>query len=264
MRCAVVTLALTGCNQVYGLDDTRVNAPTECATIRFGVPLDIPQFSADPRLEVDAQLSADGLEIWFSTAPVFSGPYTMHHGVRETVDEPFTIAVAAFAQVDAVDAAIDATARRLMFRERSEDAVVEAVRESRGAPYELRAVVGIARIGQGLDLSWDGLRLYFIDNDTLWLAERPSLDAPFAAPALQFSDAKFPTVSPDELEVFYNRPGMGGALFRRARPDRNAAWGAEELVLDEGYDPDVTPGGDTLIVSRANSLALLERACPGK
>lgn len=263
MRCAVVTLALAGCNQVYGLDETRVDAPTECATIRFGVPTEIPQFAGDP-LEVDAQLSADGLEIWFSTAPASTGPYTMHHGVRGTVDEPFTVAVAAFAQTDAVDAAISADGRRLMYRERSEQAVVEAVRADRGAPYELRAVVGVPHIGQGLDLSWDGLRLYFIDDDQLWLAERPSFDEPFGAPTPQFGDVRFPTVSPDELEVFYNRPAMAGVLFRRSRPARDGAWGDEERVADEGYDPDVTPNADTLIVTRASGLALLERVCPGK
>src|SRR5688500_16783517 len=113
MRRAALTLALVGCNQVYGLDATSLDEPTECATIRFGAPTPVEPFAPDGNAELDAQLSQDGLELWFVYQDSTS---VIYRATRSSRDEAFGAPIRApFAQTRANDPALSGNGQRLMF-----------------------------------------------------------------------------------------------------------------------------------------------------
>jgi len=270
MRCAVLALSVVGCNQIYGLDPTQVRdlEPTECSTIQFGPPMSLAQFDDNGVKEFDAQLSADGKELWFITIP---GPlYVLHRGVwNDRTGEFDVVDVTPIADSGITEPALTADGRRLMFvGDRNGTVVFEGVRADPDAGMfdSVRVVVGLEAGVESLDLSWDGLRIYYTvkGSGELWTAARPARDEPFGTATLLFDGAIYPSVSPDELEVFYNHHDTPNPLYRRTRPDRARPFGPEALVLDEGEDPDVAPTSDTMIVARNNGLSLMHRVCPGK
>jgi len=271
MRCAVLALSLVGCNQIYGLDPTQLDdlEPPACSTVRFGPPRAIPQF-VDGAAELDPQLSADGNELWFTRAEVAG--FTILRGTRESADAPYTVTPAGLlaTATSTLDAALTADGRRLMFL--ADDTggrrLYEAVRATPTTfPFDRLLMVsglGQFQLIQSIDLSWDGLRLYFGANEgQIYVAERATRDAPFGDATMLFDAAWFPTVSGDELEIFYNRfMGTTREMFRRARADRSDAFGPEELVLDDGSDPDISPTSSVLVVVLGNGLSILDRPCP--
>ena len=258
VKRAVLTL-LVGCNQVYGLEPTKLDGPTECATVRFGAPQPLTEFD-DGREEHDPQLSADRRELWLV---YLDTEFAIYRSERGSVDEPFgTPVLVDLGMSPTRDPSLTADGRRLLFFSRG--SVYEGVRM--GDAFEVRSVVGLPSFVESLDISWNGLRIYFADNDgILYTADRPSLDEPFTGVTMLFEDADFPSVSPDELEIFYE-PYIDvdpDVVYRRVREDIASPFGPPEIVLQSADDADVNPDGETLIVSDESSgLAILERACP--
>ena len=116
-----------------------------------------------------------------------------------------------------------------------------------------------------IDLSDDGLRLYYANGDgDLWTAKRPSFIEPFAeATQLLTAAAVFPTLSPDERELFYS-PALGSSeLWRAVRPDRDVAFDLTTAVRlrDVGPDPDMAGDGTTLTISINNGISVMTRPC---
>ena len=153
--------------------------------------------------------------------------------------------------------------------EGTDTTVFEAVRATATADVfdSVRLVEGLRTNPRSLDLSWDGLRIYYTNQDgELYFAERPTRDAPFdasvrvLAPETNFY---FPSVSPDELELFYNHtPAEAPAVYYRRRSSRTAAFGAEQKLFENAGDADVAASSRTLVIARDRGLYTLERACP--
>jgi len=269
-----VALALVGCNQVYGLDGTTLDDPSDfepkdCSAVRFNAPMPIAEFAGGDT-EFDPQLSPDGNELWYVTNP--NGPYEMFLATRPAAGMPF-VTMKANLTVEAgvnKDPSMTADGRRLMFVHIASDSfVMEVLRDDVASPFGLpRIVAGLGNRPIGaIDVSWDGLRIYYHEENgtihTLWFASRPTRDAPFEGNRMLFEDVMFPTVSADELEIYYNRYGSA-RLYRRVRANKDDPFGPEEFILDEGTDPDIAPSSNQLVVGRAQGLAILERVCPMK
>ena len=269
------------CNQIYGLDSTRVRdlEPPPCATVQFSAPIELEQFDDEHNneTEFDPQLSATGLELWYAAQPeASSGPSLLFRGERASTDEPFTVAIVDLVGMNArshADPALTADGRRMIFRvDTTPPSLFEAVRQDgEQFPFdEILPVNGFAQFGslgvESFDLTWDGLRMYIaVKQGQLWLAQRDDRNKPFTKFIdLGMRNVHFPTISGDELELFYTLYDMGSSghsLYRRERADVDSPFGAEALVLDDGADPDIAPTSSQMIVGRDKSLALLQRRC---
>ncbi len=274
MRWVVLLCLAAGCNQAFGLDPTDLAGVTECATVRFGPKQPLAGFVGDIP-EFDPQLGPDGTELWLTHYD--NGELDMYRAARPDRNADFvTPAVKAelVPGVRTMDASLSGDGRRMLFLQGvvapKDRQVYEGVRANPKSPIfdSIRIVIGIdvSTTGiDGIDLSWDGLTLYYSDSDgMLWRTRRPSLDEPFADKQALFSNISWLSVTPDELEIFYNRPSDGGnpPVYRRSRDTRDGDFVNEELVLPAGYDPDVSSDATQLIIGVDNGLAVLSRECP--
>jgi hypothetical protein len=270
-------LALAGCNSIYGLEETepRTLEPSTCSTVVFGATRPLDEFRGGDT-EFDGQLSRDGLEIWFTVGD------RIHRGTRAARSDEFTITPFAQIPEPSNDPALTADGNRMMFFHVDQPRrVFEGVRlDPMSSTFDsIRPVTSIdlatGEFGvQSLDLSWDGLTVYYVagDNDTLYWARRPSRDAAFEehAPLLDMSgmpidDAVWPSISADQLELFYNRradPDIAKNVYHRVRSSPTGRFSEENVILI-GADPDISPDGQSLIVSQRPDLVVLDRICPG-
>jgi hypothetical protein len=282
VRRALLLLTLTGCNEVYGLDPTTVRdlEPPACSTVQFGVPVQLEEFR-DGATEYDAQLSADGNELWFTmdtVLPDMERRNLMYRTVRGA-DGTFATPATLLDLVDmnerhTGDPAMTADGKRVIFRvDTTPSTLYEGIREDANQiPFEtIVPVLGFSTVPGGVrsfDLTWDGLRLYFTNNDgELSMGSRPSRDQPFGSFVPLGTDYEYPTISGDELEIFYRHwddPDIEPTdtrMFRRARASRSDPFGPEQLILDDGSDPDIAPTSSQLIVSVDAGLAIMKRRC---
>ncbi len=268
----LVTLA--GCNELWGLDRTRVPVPVDavgCAGRPFGAPVSLPPLLPD-KAQFAPQLSSDGRELWFvAHDPSAGDQFWAYRSTRSSTTAEFPTAVKVdLAQGrEVTDPALTADGLRIAFVSRAPtELVLEATRERVDAPFSDPVV--IANLGDvpgavsSLDLSVDGLTLYYGNYEgTLWSASRSSLTAPFGDRRWLFDDARYPSVSPDQREIFYNTVTTpDGPVLRRVRADAAQPFDpAAVVVLDRGGDADVSPDGGTLVVSVNGGVTLLQREC---
>jgi hypothetical protein len=280
VRRALLLLTLAGCNDFYGLDPTTVRdlEPPPCATVQFGAPIALPEFAGDDN-ELDSQLSADGTELWFTsnTGAATENRFMMFRATRASTTEPFnTPATPVALPQPSFDAALTADGRRMMFLlSGSPPILYEGVRETANQfPFDtILNVNGFSQFEDSggvlaFDLSWDGLRIYFIvgedDDGVLWTGRRDDRNQPFGSFDRLFQGAHFPTVSGDELEVFHVNvldAASDRRLYRRERAGIDKPFGPPQLVLDDGADPDIAPTSKTMLISRDGGLSFLERRC---
>jgi hypothetical protein len=120
-----------------------------------------------------------------------------------------------------------------------------------------------------IDLSADGLRLYYANRSgDLWVAHRDDRSATAfrdAARVVLDSRAFYVSLSPDELEIFYNNPDDPMSAMKLRRQTRGAADlpfdPGTEILHDDGADPDVSHDGTTLFLSIDNGLTMFTRTC---
>ena len=279
VRRAVLVLTF-GCNEVYGLDPTTVRdlEPPACSTVVFGVPMQLDEFR-DGNEEYDAQLSADGSELWLVlSTPIGGGENRnlLHRATRGAdgrYSAPVVMDLAGSNERDNTDPALTADGLRLMFRVDDTPGVLyEGIRAS-ADQFPFETVVPVLGISTEdvvtFDLTWDGLRIYVTDSDgVLSMGTRPSRDKPFGGFVQRGTNMQYPTVSGDELEIFYRRwddpadPAPADLrLYRSERASRDAVFGNEQVVLDNASDPDIAPTSSQLIVSIDSGLAIMKRRC---
>jgi hypothetical protein len=281
VRRALLLLTF-GCNELYGLDSTTVRdlEPPACSTVQFGVPVHLDEFRGG-FAEYDAQLSADGNELWFTSSTEIAGGgrrnllYRTVRGDDDKFAPPTLLDLVGMNHLHTGDTAMTADGRRLIFRiDTSPATLLEGIREDTNQfPFEtIVPVLGFSEVSGGgvrsFDLTWDGLRLYFTNDDgELSMGTRPSRDQPFGSFVPLGTDYEYPTISGDELEIFYRHwddPDIAQTdtrVFRRARASRTDPFGPEQLVLDDGSDPDIAPTSSQLIVSVDAGLAIMKRRC---
>lgn len=276
----VLTVGLAGCNGVFGLDQTELREPLAidaapdgpgCSDGVFGAPTVLTTFDDLPA-EFEASLRHDRLEIWFEVLTATRTETWVATRGADTVafDPPQLAPFSASGTVDDTHPVLTGDGRRLLFlseRAGGND-LYEVVRTDIGAPWGTpRQLAGLD--GKNLrtfDVSHDGLTLYFKDSNadtlTTYVARRATFDAPFGEATIAAHNTSSPSISPDELELFYNAPGTS-RLEKRVRVDPALPFDDNAiLIADSGDDPDLAGDGRTMVIARSNTLVLLERTCP--
>jgi hypothetical protein len=280
----LLLLGAAGCNQVLGLSTTygidgRPDA-VGCAGAQFQGPFELPDLSPGAD-QFDPNERADGLELWFT----IQGPLVLKVYVvtRPSVDVDYRqadVLPASFNDANAVrdtDPSIGADGLRVMFlsmRGNLGTRAWEAVRPSLDAPFaapsEVRGLESTAI--DGLDMSLDGKTVYFTndqDGGRLYRAHRSELTDPFV---IETADpdgkpfamgAAFPSISPDEKELFFESSTNGGIL-RKTRGDITRAFSdaSESINGSQAGDPDLTQDGRTLYVALSSTFWKFTRECP--
>jgi hypothetical protein len=118
-------------------------------------------------------------------------------------------------------------------------------------------------VDNGVELSGDGLTLYFTDDRRdLRAVHRTDRSSPFgAASEILAQNIEHPTLSADELELYYSRADTTNT-FRRTRRNAQAAFDEDEkLVFNDAMEPDLAPDGQLLYVVLNGNIWSLTRNC---
>jgi len=278
-----LVLGATGCNQVLGLSTTygidgRPDA-VGCSGAQFQGPVELPDLS--PGLDqFDPSERADGRELWFTIQDADIKVYVV---TRPSVDVDYREADVAPAPFNAPagvrdnDPSIGADGLRVMFlstRGNLGSRAWEVARPSLDAPFSAPSQVrGLeASTIDGLDMSLDGKTVYFVseqDGGRLYRAHRNELTDPFVIEATD-PDGKpfatglsFPSISPDEKELFFEA-ATGGGVQRKIRGDVTRAFGdlSESIHGSQAGDPELTQDGKTLYVALSSTFWKFTRDCP--
>ena len=268
-----LVVCLAGCNQFYGLDQTRLDVdarPIDGPGCSDGV-FRGPEVFADPigDVEIEPQLRHDLREIWFVI--LGAGANTLWVATRAESSGPFGLATEAPFRGSATDQspALSGDGLRMLFLSNRSGSMTiwETTRASIEDPFPATATI-LSGLGdyaiESFDVSFDGNTIYFVDlfqSSAIYEATRPAFDQPFGPARLVASPARSPSVSPDGLELFYNeRPG-GNVLFRQTRASTTVPFGTPERVTDVGEGPDIAANGMTLIIGLGSAVSVLERTC---
>ena len=271
VRRALLLLTLAGCNEFYGLEPTTIRdlEPPACATVQFGAPVQLEEFR-EGVTELDPQLSTDGTELWLVITTLTSGGnrdllYRTVRGADGKFAMPELLDLVQMNTRSNTDPALTADGLRMMFRVENQPATLFEGLRSHAGQFPFETIVSVNGVGaidvQSFDLTWDGLRIYVTNRDgELLVGSRPSRDQPFEAFELRGTNMEFPTVSGDELEIFYRHP-QDPRLYRSARTSRSESFAGEQVILDIAADPDIAPNSTQLIVGVDQGLAMMKRRC---
>jgi hypothetical protein len=234
---------LAGCNSLLGLAPTReIDSPVVpdarpdavgCAGSRFANTITVA-VGGHPSM-YDPSQSDDPLEIFFTWATTTS-EFKVATATRGALDQPFGMpAIATFGRTPRDgDPAITSDGLHILFM--SDNQVFQTDRATRQSPWSASTIVpGIDQFTVlGIDISLDGLTIYFSDGWQLFTATRPDVMAPFGNPTKLAVGVNitFPGISPDERE------------------------------LNNGADPDVSPDSRTLYYIVDGDLTAMHRDCP--
>jgi hypothetical protein len=139
----------------------------------------------------------------------------------------------------------------------------ESRRASATDAFSPPSMFPITGVDNGVELSADGLTMYFADDRRdLRAVRRSDRNSPFgAASEILAQNVEHPTLTADELEVYYSRSDTSN-LFRRTRRNPMAAFDDDEkLVFGDASEPDVTPDGQRLYVVLNGNVWFLTRSC---
>ena len=262
VRIAVL-LFVAGCNQFYGLDETRLATPIDgpgCSDGVFVGPMieAIPNFSmAQPQVRFDL------LELWMEG--VFPTDRGIYYARRTSPGAAWGPPVLTpWSETGDRSPALSADGLRLMFSsdERTGSRIWEITRASIkddfiGMP---QPAVGTNNRGGEIDLSYDGLTVYFSEADEFFQRSRPDLKSAFGDAIMVAKGVTFPGVSPDGLELFY-QDAVNDKVYRMSRTSLVGMFDTPVLLLDTGDDPDMAPNATTLYLHIDNQPAVLVRPC---
>jgi hypothetical protein len=195
-----------------------VDVPTARADFVFGEPVEMRSINASGR-SFGVCPSADGLELYFARGVPGAG-LDIFVACRPTVDSEW------------------------------------------GTPVNLGQNVNSPANDWSASISADGLSLYFIsgrdDSARLYVTKRPAKDAPWGprvsvGDAVNTANASMPSISADELELYFssNRPGGYGNndLWMTTRATADGDWGPPVNLgpgVNSQYpdlDPAISPDG---------------------
>lgn len=235
-----------------------------CAGAPFGAaqPLDGIVGNAD-----DPSATSDSLELWFARSGIVP-TYDIEGARRASTSSAFDTPVDFTQNATASDRDPQLTADGLAIAFLSERdggwQVYEARRSSSAAAFEAPTRIDLptGSADGGIELSGDGLTLYITDaTGDLRATTRTARGAAFGAPSgVLASGVQFPTLSADQLELYYGRTDMVG-VFRRTRASTTIAFDKNEtLVVADASEPDLAPDSERLYV-KLGSFAVLTRSC---
>ena len=246
---------LAGCQLVF-----QPQADVQC-TGKFSAEFEV--FFEQGSTKFDPSTNILG-ELWF-TVP--SGPRDLYFATPNGLG--FAAAVRATFNDDVADdydpASTEDGSRLLFISNRNSGSrVFEVVRD--GDMFSAPLMRGDIPTVEGIDISRDGLRLYYTTPDGMFVTERPSLDGAFTAPRLLALVGEFPSISTDELELYYNVDAT--RIARRTRRAIAEGFGAEESPLEgagapllDGNDAEISHDGTTLLFVDGNKVFGARREC---
>jgi hypothetical protein len=274
--CSAIGCA--GCTQVFDIQPTRlldahvVPDGVGCSDASFSSVTELTVFTGAPE-EADPTLRADGLELWFALR-VTPGEFFIKRATRATIADAFgAIEDAPFgvAGLYERDPSLTLDGLRLLFISDRAGAftLYETTRPALDEPFGPPNPLGGLPNVNGFDISLDGLRLYYVTQGTeLWTVARPDTSSPFANPVMLMDGLRFPTISPDELELFYVPSSQSSGIVRRVRArtfDDNGLpvpFDSAEEPIRAGTNPDIAPTAATMVYTSASSVFAADRVCP--
>ena len=274
MRAVLLLLLSAGCNRALGLDPAiEIDAPPPdvgyvppgCAGARFVATTDLGVMTTG---EIHDPTMLDDQEIWFTFHSTTTG-YQIASATRTASTEPFGAPVLGdvMRSTDDTDPAITYDGLHVLFI--SDDSrVYQSDRAARGAAWSAPSLVpGIdgESAGLGFDVTPDGLSIYMASTVGVRTATRSTAIGTFG-PVTNLADGvmmQFPSISPDELELFFNLPGTT-ELHRITRTDRALDFdiSKDEIVYQDADDADITADSRTLIYKYGAQLQIAHRECP--
>ena len=271
MRRALLLLLCAGCNRALGLDPTTeldAYVAPGCAGARFVSTTDLTVTTMG---EIHDPTLLDQDELWF-TYHEAGGPYQIASATRADTTQAFDAPViGSFVRSDNdTDPAITRDGLHILFI--TDDArVYQADRPTRTSPWSAAALVpGIdgEGVGVGFDITPDGLVIYMADAAGIRTARRSYPTGTFGPVTVLAAGlpTAFPTISPDELELFFNPMGgdTAGELHRITRTDRTLDFdlATEQVVYQSAVDADITADAQTLVYKHGGDLQAAHRECP--
>lgn len=257
---------LGGCDRVFGLEPVVARDGSTGSDADGGTGL-----CFEPRVQItgvtgfDPTLSADKRELIFVDKP--NGDYDLFIATRDDAQAstPFAneTAITQFnTTFDETDASLTEDGLVVVFKSNRSGAAraYQSERANRAVAFLTPVMVpGLESTAiNGLDISPDGLTLYFDDNVSFAAASRTSRAAPFGnIQRFSLDHAAYPSVSPDGLELYYNAAG----IVRRTRASTSDPFdgGTAAVVDDGGSDADLTSDGSTLIFRGGTTFFTRER-----
>ncbi len=140
----------------------------------------------------------------------------------------------------------------------------EARRPALGAAFSTPVLaLGLeALVIYAMDLTPDGLGLYFDNASELWVSRRSARDQPFEIPVPLGISGGTPSVSSDQLEIYYSRAFR---LFARRRASIGEAFADEVEIGIQGASnygaADLSADGTELLLIVDDQLQRITRAC---
>jgi hypothetical protein len=275
VRVGALLVCLVGCDSLFNLDIIHPVTGDAVDAVRPGdgtvgsecfldrVPLQAITGSHDP------QLSADRRELYVVRRPADN--YELYRETRSGLDQLFAVG-GAIANVnsnaDDTDPAITADGLLLVFKsDRGTSGVPQAYQATRsGLATTFTTPVLVPGLeGEdvyGLDVSPDGLTIYWDDGARLLSAGRADRNSKFNQfQTLTLDRASFPSVSGDGLELYYNAAGV----VRRTRADTSQPFTQQPVQIDAGgADADLVADGSALVLTGGPSsdMVYLRERCP--
>jgi len=241
--------------------------PPGCSGARFVSTTDLMVMTTG---EIHDPTLLDEHELWFTTHEA-GGGYQIASATRTDTTQPFGAPVIGSfvrTQMD-TDPAITRDGLHILFM--SDDTrVYQADRTARDMPWSVASVVpGIdgESAGRGFDVTPDGLAIYMADANGVRTSRRSSPTGTFGPVTMLAAGVmpSFPTISPDELELFFNPVGTNGSeLHRITRGDAALDFdiATDELIYQDAQDPDITADAATLVYLHGGQLQTAHRECP--
>lgn len=270
MRLVFVWLALAGCDRVFGLDepfpitaDAAIDAPG-CSNHLFSSPVELAGTFQDVVPTWDPTF-ATPLQLWFVRARM-TGEVDIWCATRASEQDPFgdALPVMGLDTGDDSNPSFSADGRDLLFVRGAR--VYETTRlsetDSFGPPV-LAAGLSTVEVRNGIDLSLDGLTLYYAEgNGDLYSVTRPTRDLPFGARSVNLaSNVSWLTVSPDQLELYYDSLSDNEYIIHRmVRANPAAPFDSDRPVM-AGTDPDISSDSRSLLMSDGRAIKIGYRTC---
>lgn len=215
-----------------------------------------PTITADLKtLYFSKQLTANSWQIHWADRGDASSAFTSRGRA------PFDTVGSAFDQ----DPAVTDDGQMVIFREGPSGAIKQAVFTNPG--WNVTNVPGLDALAPtSLELSGDGLTLYWSTNGTLHVGKRGVRTAAFVEDGSAFGTGiHWPTVTADGMHLYYTMLPNTYGVYEATRTSQTSAFSGATMLLGSGYhDPDVTSDGAVMIVGEraSTTIAILRRDCP--
>jgi len=263
-----------GCNEFFGLKQTQLEFPDAaplidaigCSGQTFSGLTDFPFTPAMPASE--PTLSGDLTEVWFDQ-PNGAGGHAQIFYATGPAGGPYTGTNAApfidnSGVTESYGAALTEDGLHLAFIRAGN--AYEVSRAATTAMFSTTpSPLGSLDAVDSISLSRDGTVAYISRAGEIYSATRPLLMDDFM-PAVDLGVAGHnPTISPDELELFYDTTAdPSGNVMRRVRPTVHDPFGAPELIQTGAYEPSITFDSRMLLVVQFSTPVVkqMTRSCP--